>query len=234
MTSTRLLWALCLLAALVMIGAMIAFTGVPGQMACDGGTALDPLLRFEWMTTPAEFARFFGVDPCRTQLSLTMDAMNRIDVAAFIPAFTAFQLFAAWALRRDGRLAAFFVINAALIAGGCDMLEDRVLFNLAAIARMGDAVDPVWFGQLFWFVRVKFALLALGAIALGWLVGRRPGRGWMVACWMMMAGGAASVFGIFIPQLLTFGTAIAWLILLIVAIARVIFPGSERGFSDQG
>lgn len=226
MTGTRLLWALCLIAALVMVAAMIAMGQVPHQVACDGDASLRPILRFEWLISTAQFQHLFGAEPCRSQLALAMDAVNRIDVMAYIPAFTAFQLFAAWAMRANGRLAALFVINAALIAAGCDMLEDRVLFNLAAMARMGDGVDPIWFVQLFWFVRVKFALLALTAIALGWLVGKWPGLGWAAARWLMMAGGAVGLAGLVWPHLLAPGIGAAWALLFVVAIVRVVKPQS--------
>lgn len=225
MTGTRLLWALCLIAALVMIGAMIAMGQVPNQIACDGDASLRPILRFEWLTSGAQFQHLFGTEPCRSQLALAMDAVNRIDVMAYIPAFTAFQLFAALAMRGPtgvgGRLAALFALNAALIAAGCDMLEDRVLFNLAAIARMGDGVvDPAWFAQLFWFVRVKFALLALSAIALGWLVGKWPGLVWATARWLMMVSGVVGLAGLVWPHLLAPGIGAAWAVLFAVAIMR--------------
>ena len=226
MTGTRLLWVLCLIAALAMIGAMVAMGQMPNQTACDGDASLRPILRFEWLTSVAQFQHLFGADPCRSQLALAMDAVNRIDVMAYIPAFTAFQLFAALAMRGPtgvgGRLAALFVINAALIAAGCDMLEDRVLFNLAAIARMGDGVDPIWFAQLFWFVRVKFALLALCAVALGWLVGRRPGMGWAAARWLMIGSGAVGLAGLVWPHLLAPGIGAAWAVLFVVAIVSAV------------
>lgn len=223
MTGTRLLWALCLISALVMIGAMVAMGQVPHQTACDGDAPLRSILRFEWLTSGAQFQQLFGAEPCRSQLALAMDGVNRIDVMAYIPAFTAFQLFAAWAMRGHGRLAALFVVNAALVAAGCDMLEDRVLFNLAAIARMGDGVvDPVWFGQLFWFVRVKFGLLALAAIALGWLVGKRSGLGWSAARWLMAIGGVVGLAGLVWPHLLAPGIGVAWAALFVVAIMGAV------------
>ena len=231
--STRLTWGLCIIAAVVMTVVMVLMGQVPHQLACDGDAVLPPILRFEWMTSTADLASLFGDDPCRSQLSAAMDAVNRIDVMAYIPAFTAFQLLAAWALRWDGRLLAIVAINAAIIAAGCDLLEDRTLFLMSWTARSGQVPDAALFAQLFWFVRVKFGLLAIAAILLGWLVGRRAGPGWQVARWLMVAGGTVGLAGLVWPQLLAPGIGAAWAVLMVVAIVRVIRRGPPSDVSSQ-
>ncbi len=217
----RISWALCVLAGLVMIGAMVAMGAIPNQTACDGATDASAMLRFEWVRTVADLTSLFGSDPCRTQLSMAMDAFNRIDVIAYIPAFTAFQLFAAWGLRANGRLLTILSINLALIAAGCDLLEDNQLLLLSSAMRAGNAPDPAMIDALFWLVRIKFGLLALNGVLLGWLIGRWSGWGWQVARWVMVAGGAIGLAGLFMPQLLSPGIGLAWLTLLIVAIVRL-------------
>ncbi|MEQ1508871.1 MAG: hypothetical protein ABL909_00550 [Sphingopyxis sp.] len=224
MARARLLWILCVVAGLAMIAAMVAMGQVPHQVACDGNASLRPILRFEWLTSAAQFQQFFGAEPCRSQLALAMDGVDRIDTMAYIPAFTLFQLFAAFAMRANGRLAALFVINAALIAAGCDLLEDHRLFSLSAIARMREAIEPAGLEQLFWFVRVKFGLLALAAIALGRLVGARSGKGWRITSWAMMGSGAVGLAGLVMPQLLAPGIGAAWALLFGVALVRVVRP----------
>lgn len=225
MTRTRLMWILCVVAGLVMIGAMVVMGQVPHQRACDGGAAVGAhsvMFRFEWILNAADFQTLFGAEPCRSQLALAMDGVNRIDVMAYIPAFTLFQLCAAWAMRVDGRWLALFVINAALIAAGCDMLEDNILFSLSATARLREAIEPTGLEQLFWFVRVKFALLALAAMTLGRLVGARAGIGWHLASWAMMLGGAVGLAGLVWPQLLAPGIGATWLVLMVVALVRIV------------
>ncbi|MEQ1687753.1 MAG: hypothetical protein ABL874_04185 [Sphingopyxis sp.] len=218
----RTLWILCVVAGLVVIAGLVAMGQVPDQIACDGDASLRSIFRFEWLTSAAQFQQFFGAEPCRSQLALAMDAVNRIDAMAYIPAFTLFQLFAAWAMRVDGRLAALFVVNAALIAAGCDLLEDNILFSLSATARLPEAIEPVGLEQLYWFVRVKFGLLALAAMALGRLVGERGGRRWQAASWAMMAGGVVGLAGLAMPQLLAPGIGVAWAILFVAAIVRSV------------
>lgn len=217
-------WTATVIVALAMIAALTMLRGVPGQIACDGGVALDPILRFEWMTSHGEMATLFGTNPCATRLALAMDAVNRIDVMAFIPAFTLFQILGAMALRPRGRWLALFAINMAIIAAGCDLLEDRILFSLSLMARTGDVPDPIWFAQLFWFVRVKFALLALVAMILGWLVSNRAGRGGRAAGSAMIGGGLIALAGLASPALLGLGIGAAWITLLIVAIISLAKP----------
>lgn len=223
-TLSRWPWLLCLVAAAVMVGAMAAMGAVPDQQACGGHSPLSAILQFEWVRSPAEVAAFFGEDPCRSALSVAMDAVNRIDVMVYIPAFTAFQIFAAWALRANGRLLGILAINCALIAAGCDLLEDSQLFLLSWAARVGNPADPTIIDSLFWLVRTKFALLALNGVLIGWLIGRWPGPGWTVVRWLMIAGGVGGLAALAMPQWLAVGIGLAWLCLLGVATVRVVRP----------
>lgn len=217
-------WLVCLVAAVAMIAALSMFSAIPGQTPCDGDQTLDAMIRFEWVRSAAELAQLFGQEPCRSTLADAMDAMNRVDVNLFIPAFTLFQIAAAWVLRRDGRLLGILVINAALIAGACDFIEDGHLVGLTAALRMEAPIDQAVIDQLFWLVRTKFALLAFNAILLGWLIGKRAGSGWRLAKWLMVAGGLIGLAGLAQPALLGLGIGLAWVTLLIVAAVRAVRP----------
>lgn len=221
--ATRWPWLLCLMAGAVMLWAMGAMGAVPGQVVCDTGNSLRAILRFEWINNPAELASLFGQEPCTTTLANAMDGVNRIDVAAYIPAFTVFQLFAAWGLMRVNRRIALFAVVCALIAGACDLAEDRILFAMADAMRSGEpvaqaAIDPLW-----WFVRVKFGLLAVAAIALGRLV-QAAGRGWWIAGAFMIVGGLVGLAGLIMPALLAPGIGVAWVVLMIAAAVRAWRP----------
>lgn len=217
-------WVVCVVAGVAMVAIMVMFAAIPGQTACDGDASLAAMIRFEWATTAADLDRLFGIEPCRSTLADAMDAMNRLDVNGYIPAFTLFQIAAAWALRRDGRFLGFIAINAALVAAACDFLEDGLLVVLTGALRTETLVVPDVLDHLFWLVRAKFALLAINAIILGWLVGRRLGTGWRVARWAMVAGGAVGLAGLVDPALLGPGIGAAWVTLLIVAIVRAVRP----------
>jgi hypothetical protein len=214
--SSRAAWVLCLVAGLTVVALTLVISGVEGVRACDGGTALDPVIRFEWVRTVEEVRALFGEEPCRSRLAAAMDRVNRIDIYAFIPAFTLFQLFAAWALRRSGRGLALAAGAAAIVAALCDQAEDQILLAITASLPGEQALID----QLFWFVRVKFGLLALAAGCLGLLLARTPGaERWLG---LAMLGGAAIAFaGLIQPQLLTPGIALAWAALLAAAVLHV-------------
>ncbi|MCC7395375.1 MAG: hypothetical protein IT553_11070 [Sphingomonadaceae bacterium] len=216
----RLFWALALVAGLVIIGTAIYFSTI-AQHACDG-VAGDSMLRFELVRSVAELQALFGTDPCRTTLANGFDAVNRIDVMVFIPAFTAFQLFLALALRGHGRWISVFIVNAALVAAACDLYEDQHLFALASQMRAGHAPQEMLLGPLFWLVRVKFALLALNCIELGQLLSRRGTQGARWSAYAVKAGGFVSLVGLYWHQLLGLGITIAWAIMLVVALLAVL------------
>jgi hypothetical protein len=226
----RILWCLSLLAGVAVIVIGMMFGQIPDQVACDGDTALGAVLRFELVTSPADVARFFGTGDCLLRLTTAMDAVNRLDSLAFIPAFTLFQLFAAFALRRqalgDGwcRLVAFGVINAALVAGACDYLENIHLLETGWAVRSGNPADAAAINQLYWLVRVKFALLGLASIGLGWLVTRRSGAGWRIAGGAIMLGGTVTLVGLAAHALLAPGLMLSWSALLGVAVVSAVRP----------
>jgi hypothetical protein len=214
--SSRTAWILCLVAGLAVVALTFVLAGVDVR-ACDGGTALDPIIRFEWVRTVDDVRALFGEEPCRSRLAAAMDRVNRIDVWAYIPAFTLFQLFAAWALRGSGRGLAIAAAAAALVAAVCDQAEDQILLAITASL-------PGEQGQidlLFWLVRTKFALLALAAAFLGLLLARTPGTTrWLGTA--MIVGSAIALAGLVAPQLLTPGIALAWTALLVAALLQVV------------
>ena len=226
--SERLAWSLCLAAGLVLVGFTILLGSVENMRACDGVTALDPMIRFEWVRTVDDVRALFGEEPCRSTLAAAMDRSNRIDVFAYIPTFTLFQLLAVWALRRHGRRLAIAAAVAAIVAAFCDQAEDQILLAITA-ALPGDQ------GQidlLFWLVRVKFALLAFAAAGLGLLLARARGA----TRWhgyAMIGAAAVALAGLAEPRLLTAGIGLAWAALLFAAAIRVVLlrPSSAASSS---
>ena len=226
--SGRTAWILCLIAGVVLVGLTVLMGAAGGVRACDGATSLDPMIRFEWVRTVDEVRTLFGEEPCRSSLAAAMDRMNRIDVLAYIPAFTLFQIFAALALRGSGRGVAIAAIAAAIVAAICDQWEDQILLAITgALPGEQPMID-----RLFWLVRIKFALLAFAAACLGLLLTRSAGA----TRWLGMAmilGAVIALAGLAQPQLLTPGIALAWAALLITAAVRVIRPSSAASFSPQ-
>lgn len=216
----RLWWVLCVVAGLAMLAMIVMMGMVPGQLACDGDPSLGAVLRLELVRSPADIDALFGNAPCRAVLADAMDAVNRIDVLAFIPAFTLFQIFAALAMRGRGRALAYAIVAAAVVAGVCDLLEDQILFSITREVRDIEHWYTVPFGMLAAFVHAKFALLAVAAVLLGLLVRRGSGSIARFGGPAMIAGGLSSLAGAIWPALLAPGLTVAWGIVLLVAIIR--------------
>lgn len=226
---TRIYWALSLVAGIAIIIVASQLAAIPHQQACDGNHALGAVLRFELVTSPADVARFFGDGACRERLTTAMDAVNRFDSVAFIPAFTLFQIFASLALRgehrRTGmRLVALAVVNVALLAGALDLLENIRLLEMTWTIRAGNAASDAAISQLYWLVRIKFALLGLAAIGLGLLLARRAMRVWQVAGGFAMLGGLICLTGLLAHSLLMPGVLLAWTIILLAAAWGALRP----------
>lgn len=222
MSRMRMWWGLCVAAGAVMLAMTVMMGAVPGQVACDGDLSLGAMLRFELVRSPADIDALFGGDPCRATLAGALDAMNRIDVKAFIPAFTLFQIFAAGAMCGRGRELAYAVIAAAMVAGACDLLEDRILFSIADQVRSGGSTYAVPFTMLSAFVHAKFALLAIAAVLLGLLARRESGWLAKFGGLTMIAGGLCSLAGTILPALLSTGLVLAWAVLLLIAVMGAV------------
>ena len=226
--NSRTAWILCLVAGVVLVALTILMGAAGGVRACDGVTSPDAMIRFEWVRTVDEVRTLFGEEPCRSSLAAAMDRMNRLDVLAYIPTFTLFQIFAALALRGSGRGVPMAAIAAAIVAAICDQWEDQILLAITG-ALPG---EQAMIDRLFWLVRIKFALLASAAACLGLLLARSPGA----TRWLGMAmilGAVIAFAGLAQPQLLTPGIALAWAALLIAAAVRVVRPSSAASSSPQ-
>lgn len=215
--SSRIAWGLCAVAGAAVIAITLMMGSVEGVRACDGAQSPSPVIRFEWVRTVADVQALFGEEPCRSRLAAAMDRVNRIDAVAFIPAFTLFQLIAAFALRGNGRVIAAAVALAAFVAALCDVAEDRLLLAItAALPGQQALIDP-----LFWLVRAKFALLALAAAGLGLLLTRTGGASRWIG-WIMIACGALALAGLADPRLLGPGIGVAWTALLAAAVLHLV------------
>lgn len=145
-----------------------------------------------------------------------------LDMAWFIPAYSAFLALAAWAMRGANRQLALAAMAALLLAGLLDEIEGVVLFRLLD----GFPGTPGWFEALFWTVRPKFALLGLGEILIAALMLRGT---WLakIAAVPVALGGAVSLwFLLTAPRnpLMMEGHRWAWTTLLILAIIAAIRP----------
>jgi hypothetical protein len=164
----------------------------------------------------------FGNEPCTSRLIAAQREALRLDMALFIPAYTAFLALGAFALRRSGLLLALITMSIFLAAGTFDEIEGLVMFKILG----GMPGTPALYDALFWTVRPKFALLGLGEILLAALLWRGPLIA-KIASGLLLAGGLASLYFLFndphAPAMMK-GHSYAWGALLIVALIGTVRP----------
>jgi hypothetical protein len=212
--SRRGAWSLCLAAGVAVLAITLLLGSIDAR-ACDGVASPNAITRLQWVRSVADVERLFGGEPCRSQLAAALDRSNRIDRIAYIPAFTLFQLFAAWALLAKGRTLAIAATGAALAGAIFDVVEDGVLLSITAALPGEQALIDT----LFWYPRLKYTGLACAAACLGLLIARE--RDW--TRWLglvMIAGAGVALIGLFEPRLLAHGIGAAWTALLVTAALR--------------
>lgn len=208
-------WRVC---AAIGLPALVV-SGVIGQSAgletCGHPGGLEPVLAFEFVRDAGDVAQVLTGDACRTGQAHAL----MLDNFLFVPLYTLFVISAAWAagLARGGKALAGAAITAILIAAVADLIENA---TLAAMLDGGAAFD-----RLFWAVRVKFGLIAMGEMLIGILLLRQA----MVlrfAGYMVAFAGAASLVTLLlgVPAAMMKPIAFGLILLFCVAIAVAVRP----------
>jgi hypothetical protein len=205
------------LAALVLF---VAFAMLPEMRAAADCLAAGSVVQFGLARNVQDLAAIFGASDsaCRPLAVAAMDAVNRLDLIAFIPAYTAFCISAALFLA-DGdwrRPLAVAAVLAALLAAAADYLETVSL--LAITQNLDDAGALLSSSQLGGWS--NFALLAAHALfcaGLCFVAGKR--RPILGALLLLPAPGvaAAAYDHVALASVMNGGFAIAWIALLVVA-----------------
>lgn len=205
------LWRWSALAAVGVIACIFAFGAIPGLHACN--IAKDPILAFEFVTSPAEVAALFP-ESCRAAHEPAQRTGLWLDGLVFIPVYSAFLILGLMALRREGgEQVARWAIGAVVVAALADQFEGLQLMRiLNALPGEQSTID-----LLMPAVRGKFALLAIAAGVAGWLHVKRGG-------WRLAAGTVAILGAIWSLSGLsgnhpwvTQGSGLAWLALIAAA-----------------
>ena len=220
--TTAAAWRWCLAAGLLAFACSVGFGRIPGLHPCGGTDELGAILSFEFARSPADVAALFGSEPCRSTLVAGQWTGLWLDGLGFIPAYTAFLCFAAWATGASLRR---WIIAALLIAGLCDEVEGLLL---ATILRELPGGSPT-LAMLFWVVRTKFLMLAVGTLAIGGVLLARPTVLRVVAGLLIGLGAGAALSGLFAMPDMQFpgmmaGFTIAWATLLLVAALGAVWP----------
>lgn len=206
------LWRLAALAGVAVLAFTFIFGAIPGIDACGGEG--DAILRFEFVTNPAEVAALFPAS-CRDVHSLAQYRGLWIDAMGFIPVYSAFLILQLFALDREAKSSpAKLAIIGVLAAAASDQIEGiqlfRILDDLPGTQAMIDVLMPA--------VRIKFALLSLVTITIGALHLRFTW--WRKALGAAaIVGGLLSIGGLFSDiGLVVQGSALGWTALLIAAV----------------
>lgn len=194
MTTNNRLWpALTALTGLASLAITVAFRML-GLVKAAGACMTDgSVIAFEFADTPAKVAAVFGSPECKPLVIAGMDAVNRLDIAAYIPAYTAFAISAAiWLAGRAWAPLALAAIAAALTAFTADMIETITLLQITKDLIAAEPMLPRAAGAAW----VKFFALAVHALLLAAVCLRASPR-------RLILGGL-----LLLPVV---GTALAWL-----------------------
>jgi hypothetical protein len=214
-------WRWCAVAGLATLAVSVMFGRVPGLTPCgvsgDYGTGgSSAVIALELVRSAADVTALFGSEPCAGRMIAAQRQALWLDMLGFIPAYLVFLLSAVVALRRASLGIALVAFNLIMIAGALDFIEGLILFKLLA-ALPGD--ERIFTG-LFWTVRPKFALLALGEVMLALMLWRGALVA-KVAAGAMAAGGVVALVYLFRsphdPAMMK-GHSVAWGALLVMAV----------------
>ncbi len=175
---------------------------------------------FQRSKTPADIAAVFGTpaDPARIA---AMDALNMIDLWAFIPAY------------------ALFLCAAAILLGGLKNRWTQAAIVFALIGAIGDAVETWKQLQLtaeldnveahlpiapwHWF---KYAALGLNGVAIASLCFTSAKRRWTLGAIALLSFPLVtlSYMGLITPRAFAATFALYWIALLVIAAIETIKP----------
>lgn len=208
-------------AGIATFGVTAMFTGLPAVKAAGTCMGAGSVVEFEFARTAAELAAVFGPEVCRGPVIAGMDAINRLDVAAYIPAYTAFAIFAALWLGGRTRLA-LAAVALAVVAFVADMVETTTLLQITKDLAAAEPLLPRS-STAAW---IKFAALAAHGVALALVCLRSTPRRRILAALLLLPaiGTIAARVDPGSVGLLTLGLGLAWTAMLLVAICEAVWP----------
>lgn len=198
------------------IAVFVAFTLLPEVRAAGSCFPAGAVVQFELARNGEELAAIFGAGDasCGPRIIAAMDAVNRLDLLAFIPTYTAFALAAALFLAGGAlRPLSIAAIAAALGAAAGDYLETTTLLKTTQTLDSPEALLPMSQAGAW----SKFALLAVHALFCAGLCflskQRRPILGALL--FLPTLGVAAAAYDhLALANLMNGAFALAWLGLL--------------------
>lgn len=219
-------WAIATVATgLVTLGMSIAFAMLPEVQAAGVCFERGAVIQFEFARNLSDLIAIFGEpqSACRPLVVTAMDAVNQLDVWAFILTYTLFCICAATFLA-DGiwqRPLVIIAIGAALLAAAADYLETVTLLALTQTIDAPAAL--LQYSQLgAWS---KFALLAAHSVFCAGICYVSDKKRYTLGAVLMLPpfGVAAAAYDhLTLSTVLSAGFVVAWVALLVMAIVSVV------------
>jgi hypothetical protein len=209
---------------LVLAVTLISVTQEPVRPCGNLPKNYAPIIAFELARSAADLEAIFGTqEPCRATAVARVDAINLVDVLAYIPAYGVFMAFFFLGMRARHASLGTLGFRVAIVAALGDYLENLCLMSLTP------QLDPgsVWFALLPWATGVKWlGLGAAAAVAAALYVkssGARALNG--IAALICAVAFVSTVAALAMPAkfgpAVGLGVALSWLIYLITATAEL-------------
>ncbi len=219
-------WALATaLTGVISLGLFVVFAMLPEMRAAADCLPPGSVVQFEFARNVPDLITIFGEPEsvCRPLAIAAMDAVNRIDIIAFIPAYALFCISAALFLAGGiwQRPLVIIAIGAALLAAAGDYLETTTLLAITqTIDAPGELLQSSQIGA--WS---KFALLAAHAVFCAGICFTSDKRRPLLGALLMLPafGVAAAAYNhITLASVMNGAFALAWIALLAMAITHMV------------
>lgn len=219
-------WALAtIVTGVLTLALFVVFALLPEVRAAGECLAPGAVVQFELARNAGDLVSIFGPSgsTCRTLGAAAMDAVNHVDMLAFIPLYTAFCICAALYVGRGewGRPLVVAAVAAAILAALADMLETTTLLDITrTLDEPGDLLARSQFGA--W---TKFSLLAAHALFCAGLCLTGDKRRWILGLALLPAVlgvAAAASSPMTLASVMTATLGLAWIALLVFAIRDVV------------
>jgi hypothetical protein len=219
-------WAIATtITGIISLGLFVVFAMLPEMRAAADCLPPGSVVQFEFARNVSDLITIFGEpeSACRPLAIAAMDAVNRIDIIAFIPAYTTFCICAALFLANGAwqRPLVIAALGAAVLAAAADYLETTTL--LALTQTLDAPGGLLQYSQLgAWS---KFALLATHAVfCAGICYTAAPRRTILAVLLLLPALGvaAAATNHITLANVMNGAFTIAWVALLAAAVVSAV------------
>jgi hypothetical protein len=225
----QLAFRISLVAGLVILAlTMMSALQEPLRPCGDLRAGYAPIIAFELARSEADLNALFGQpgDPCRAQVIEHMDAINWIDVLAFIPIYGVFMAFFFVGMHASVPRLARLGLQLTIVACLGDYAENTCLMNLTP----GLDAGSIWLALLPWATGVKWLGLGLAAgVGAVIYVQARAQAWWYLAAALACAIAlAATLAALASPRefgpILSPGIGLSWLAFLLTAAIRSFRP----------